>query len=118
MFGIGASEMIMILAIALVVIGPKKLPDLAKALGRARGEFKKATRDFKESLEVNDDFKELKEVKKAFDDINKDIREAGNIPETPVEKAKTKPPQDIAEIRSENTTAETEEAPKDGQGIK
>jgi sec-independent protein translocase protein TatB len=43
MFGIGMPEMFLILAIALIVIGPKKLPDLAKSLGRAFGEFKKAT---------------------------------------------------------------------------
>jgi sec-independent protein translocase protein TatB len=42
MFGIGMPEMILILAVALIVIGPKKLPDLAKSLGRAFGEFKKA----------------------------------------------------------------------------
>ena len=45
MFGIGMPEMILILAIALIVIGPKKLPDLAKSLGRAMREFKKATND-------------------------------------------------------------------------
>ncbi len=71
MFGIGMPEMILILVIALIVIGPKKLPDLAKALGRAIGEFKKATSDFKESIEIDD---ELKDVKKAFDDINSDIK--------------------------------------------
>ena len=71
MFGIGMPVMILILVIALIVIGPKKLPDLAKALGRAIGEFKKATSDFKESIEIDD---ELKDVKKAFDDINSDIK--------------------------------------------
>lgn len=71
MFGIGMPEMLLILAIALIVIGPKKLPDLAKSLGRALGEFKKATGDLKESLEIDTD---LKDVKKAFDEMNQDIR--------------------------------------------
>ena len=61
MFGIGMPEMLMILAIALIVIGPKKLPDLAKSLGRAMREFKRATSDFKETLAVDD---ELSDVKK------------------------------------------------------
>ncbi len=69
MFGIGMPEMILILAVALIVIGPKKLPDLAKSLGKAMGEFKKATSDLKESMQID---AELKEVKSAFDDIAKD----------------------------------------------
>ena len=69
MFGIGMPEMILILAVALIVIGPKKLPDLAKSLGRALGEFKKATSDLKESMQIDT---ELKEVKTAFDDIGRE----------------------------------------------
>ena len=76
MFGIGMPEMLMILAIALIVIGPKKLPDLAKSLGRAMREFKRATSEFKETLAVDDD---LSEVKKAFDDINTDIKDAVDV---------------------------------------
>jgi TatA/E family protein of Tat protein translocase len=71
MFGIGMPEMILILAIALIVIGPKKLPDLAKSLGRAMNEFKKATREIKESIDVDGD---LKDVKKSFDDLNADLK--------------------------------------------
>ncbi|MEW5908925.1 MAG: twin-arginine translocase TatA/TatE family subunit [Thermodesulfobacteriota bacterium] len=76
MFGIGVPEMIMIAAIALIVIGPKKLPDLARSLGRALGEFKKATRELKDSLALEDDFKELKDVKTAFDGLNKEVSDA------------------------------------------
>jgi TatA/E family protein of Tat protein translocase len=71
MFGIGMPEMILILAIALIVIGPKKLPDLAKSIGRAMREFKRATNEFKETMDLDS---ELKEVKGAFDDINEDIK--------------------------------------------
>ncbi|GAH09726.1 unnamed protein product, partial [marine sediment metagenome] len=49
MFGIGMPEMLLILAVALIVIGPKKLPDLAKSLGRGLAEFRKATSEIKES---------------------------------------------------------------------
>lgn len=73
MFGIGMPEMLLILAIALIVIGPKKLPDLAKSLGRAMREFKKATNEFKETMQIDG---ELAEVKKAFDNINDDVKDA------------------------------------------
>lgn len=91
MFGIGMPEMILILAVALIVIGPKKLPDLAKSLGKAMGEFKKATSDLKESMQIDT---ELKEVKTAFNDINRDINKetkmyTGEADEIPVDAAVT-----------------------------
>lgn len=42
MFGLGAGEMFLILVFALIVLGPKKLPELAKALGKGIREFQKA----------------------------------------------------------------------------
>ena len=54
-------ELIIILVIALIVIGPKKLPDLAKALGKGLSEFKRATTEIKEGLNLDEDFKEARE---------------------------------------------------------
>ncbi len=76
MFGIGMPEMVLILAIALIVIGPKKLPDLAKSLGRAFAEFKRATSELKETLEIDD---QLKEVKSTFDHVGKEVKEAMDV---------------------------------------
>lgn len=73
MFGIGMPEMILILAVALIVIGPKKLPDLAKSLGRAMGEFKKATSDLKDSMQI--DSSDIKDVKDTFEDLKDDINQ-------------------------------------------
>ena len=75
MFGIGMPELILILAIALIVIGPKKLPDVARGLGRAMGEFKKATRELKESMDVEEDLENLKNVKTSFDELNHKIKD-------------------------------------------
>lgn len=52
MFGIGIPELIIIFIVALIIFGPKKLPDLGKALGRGLAEFKKATQEFKESIDL------------------------------------------------------------------
>lgn len=52
MFGsIGAPELILIFVVALLVFGPRKLPELGRALGRGIGEFRKATADLKTTLE-------------------------------------------------------------------
>ncbi|WP_303722932.1 Sec-independent protein translocase protein TatB [Malonomonas rubra] len=52
MFGIGMTEMLLIAALALIVLGPKKLPDLARSLGKGFAEFKRATNEFKNTIEV------------------------------------------------------------------
>jgi Tat protein translocase TatB subunit len=70
MFGIGMPELILIAVVALIVLGPKKLPDLAKSMGRAVREFRKATSELKETLQVDS---ELSEVKKAFNDFQTDV---------------------------------------------
>lgn len=53
MFNIGPFELLVIFIVALIVIGPKKLPELARALGRAVGEFKRATNDLRSSLDID-----------------------------------------------------------------
>jgi Tat protein translocase TatB subunit len=55
MFGIGLPELILIMAVALIVVGPEKLPELAKALGRGIVELKKAASSLKETLEEEDE---------------------------------------------------------------
>jgi Tat protein translocase TatB subunit len=93
MFGIGMPEMLLILAIALIVIGPKKLPDLAKSLGRAFAEFKRATSELKESFEIDS---ELKEIKTTFDEMSSEFKEA-----TDIDVDKTPEKQDLPDNSSE-----------------
>ena len=58
MFGIGFQELIIIAIIALLIVGPKKLPDLAKTLGKGFRDFKNATEgvteDLKDALKEDD----------------------------------------------------------------
>ncbi len=62
MFGLGIPELLVIFVIALIVFGPKKLPELGKSIGRAMAEFKKASDEFQESVRT-----EMKEVEKTAD---------------------------------------------------
>ena len=55
MFGIGLPELLLILAVALIVVGPEKLPDLAKSLGRGIAELKKAASSLKDSFNEEDE---------------------------------------------------------------
>jgi TatA/E family protein of Tat protein translocase len=51
MGNLGMPELIFIFALALLILGPKKLPELGKQLGRGLGEFKRASNDLKRSIE-------------------------------------------------------------------
>ncbi len=51
MFGIGATELIIIMVVALLVFGPKRLPELARSLGRGMAEFRRASSDLRQTLQ-------------------------------------------------------------------
>jgi sec-independent protein translocase protein TatA len=53
MFGIGMPELIVIFIVALLIFGPKKLPDLGRALGRGLAEFKRASEELKAELSAD-----------------------------------------------------------------
>ena len=62
MFGLGMPELILIFVVALLVFGPKKLPDLGKSIGRAMAEFKKAQQELQDSIQ-----NEMKDVEKSVE---------------------------------------------------
>lgn len=86
MFNIGFPELLIILAIALIVFGPHKLPELARAFGRAMREFKKATEEVKESFEAETrDLEEIKSELTQTSFLTDLTRELSSEEETPKE---------------------------------
>jgi Tat protein translocase TatB subunit len=102
MFGIGLPELILILAVALIVVGPEKLPDLARSLAKGVVELKKAAGALKESL--NED--EPKTADPGEPDIHKRI--AGAFEQLPPA-SRTEPPE-------EENKEEQEQEQKPDQG--
>jgi TatA/E family protein of Tat protein translocase len=79
MFGsIGMPELVIILVIALIIFGPRKLPELGKSLGRSLNEFKKASNDLQNTLEQEIKLEEQKETAAAARKV-----EAESAPITP-----------------------------------
>jgi sec-independent protein translocase protein TatB len=110
MFGIGMPELILIAVVALIVLGPKKLPDLAQSLGRALREFKKATSELKETLQVDG---ELTEVKKAFNDFQSDVNQTIQSAEKPEkDPAEAAPPAVAAAVEAPPESKESSSAAK------
>lgn len=70
MFNIGLPELILIFIIALVVVGPDKLPEVAKTLGRTFAQIKSALEDVKETIEEE----AKKELEKPLSDFEQDIK--------------------------------------------
>ncbi|MFO7839940.1 MAG: Sec-independent protein translocase protein TatB [Desulfosalsimonadaceae bacterium] len=108
MFGIGMPELLVILAVALVVIGPKKLPDLARSLGRAFNEFKKATQEIRDSLDIDE---EINEFKKPLDDVRSSI----NAPWTGSEKSASEK-EEMADAAPSQQEARNEASPHEPEG--
>ncbi len=50
MFGVGAPELLIILVVALLVLGPRRLPEMARSLGRGMAEFRRASNEFTRTL--------------------------------------------------------------------
>ena len=84
---IGMPEMVVIAVIALIIFGPRKLPELGKSLGKSIAEFKRASNELKNTLEDEIRTEELNEARKSAQ-----IPPAASVPpSTPASPATTAP---------------------------
>lgn len=82
---LGIPELLFILALALLIFGPRKLPEIGKTLGKALGEFRRATTDLKRTLDVELSAQDLKESPSTRKDAA-----AATAPQGPVEQTATR----------------------------
>ncbi len=99
MFGIGMPELFIIMLVALIVIGPAKLPEIARSLGKGYAEFAKS----------------MREVRSSFDDLSSEFEEEKDIVQQPlrslsaaVEKAFTEDVEDANKLSTELKDSSTE----------
>ena len=108
MFGIGLPELILIMAIALIVVGPDKLPELAKSLGKGIVELKKAAAGLKESLHEDDDDDKWEQA--ALDDHPNKLFEAyKNLPDEASPEQSDETAADVENDTEEITPPEADE---------
>jgi len=87
---IGVPELILIFVVALLLFGPRKLPDIGRNIGRALGEFRRASNDLKRTIEEEVATEDLRQVAR-------ETREAATLPTatpTPYDDAATTPAAD------------------------
>lgn len=89
MFDIGFQELVVILLVALIVVGPKNLPQVGRALGRAFAEFRRAMSEVKDVVESNEVVREFKEeYERAREGIRKIPEEYQQIQNQPTENSR------------------------------
>ena len=75
---LGFPELLIIMLVALIIFGPRKLPELGRSLGKSLGEFRKASNELKSTLEEEIRLEEVKEQRVKLDAEQTSAVEAGN----------------------------------------
>jgi sec-independent protein translocase protein TatB len=84
-FGLGYSEILVIAVIALIVIGPKRLPELLRNVGKIMGQLRRASDDLRREILFSDEIRDMRDI------VNEAINPHDPPPVPPKLKVKTKP---------------------------
>jgi TatA/E family protein of Tat protein translocase len=117
MFGsLGVPELLLIFAVVLIVFGPRKIPEVGRMLGKAMGEFRKATDDLKNTIEREVRIEELKKITPTsleefttpFESVSRTAPSVATVPEAPpipeAEDAQTTTQPELSTTRPDSTT--------------
>ena len=114
MFGtLGMPELILIFVVALLLFGPRKMPQIGRSIGRAMGEFRRASNEFKRTIEDEvavDEIRDVEKDLKGIRDIGKDLRDLKETVEKPIESTVKRMLDLSADDASESVTKETGES--------
>ena len=76
MFGsLGGPELLLILVLALLLFGPRRLPEIGRTIGKGLSEFRKATTEFRSSLEREVDMAEVRRTREALTEASRDVND-------------------------------------------
>lgn len=117
MFGVGTTEILVILALAVIVVGPKKLPELASAIGKGLADFKRTFDGLKESatIDINTELEKDKLLKQ-YPHLAADKKNKGQSSGTKDEKAAAGEGESSAETKADPGSPEDPEGRADPNG--
>ena len=117
MFGIGLPEFILIMALALIVVGPDKLPGLAKTVAKQILELKQAANSLKDSLqdELAEEKESLKELSATLDDVDVSLPDLASAHAEKQEEPSVYDVDDLAEDEVVEASADLDEQPTSDQ---
>jgi len=84
---LGMPELILIFVVALLLFGPRKMPQIGRSIGRAMGEFRRASNEFKRTIEdevAADEIRDVEKDLKGIRDVGKELRDLKETVENPI----------------------------------
>jgi TatA/E family protein of Tat protein translocase len=110
---LGMPELIFIFVVALLLFGPRKMPQIGRSIGRAMGEFRRASNEFKRTIEdevAADEIRDVEKDLKGIRDVGKELRDLKDTVEKPIQATLKKAIEQSADDAGDSPKGETGES--------